>query len=213
MKNILKLLIAAVAIGAASCETYDVENPEMSVVAPLDGRYICWAYDYDEYAEATNKNTVKPVNFYETRISVTESNATDKVWIYVTEYLKNTPYADCTCAKIDCDVKGLSFSALNIDNVTAPATIFNPVLGQGYYTLDGATGATAPYKVTIGNGKLVLNGYDTPTGYKADAISFTFERKAQDDQGESIKLMIVGHRYTGWGEDYKAFNDFIDNAE
>ncbi len=209
MKNILKLLIAAVAAGAASCETYDVENPDMSVVAPLDGRYICWAYDYDEYAAATNKNTVEPVNFYETRISVTESNATDKVWIYVTEYLKHNPYADCTCVKIDCNAKGLSFSASNIDNVTAPATIFNPLQHTGYYTLDGSAGFT-PYKVTISDGKLVFNGYDTPTGYKADAISFTFERVAQDDKGENIKLMIVGHRYTGWGEDYKEFNDFID---
>lgn len=210
MKNILKLLIAAVAAGAASCETYDVENPDMSVVAPLDGRYICWAYDYDEYAAAGDKSAVEPVNFYETRISVTESNASDKVWIYVTEYLNNHPYADCTCAKIDCNVKGLSFSASNIDNVTAPATIFNPLLGQGYYTLDGATGSTTPYKMTVGDGKVVLNGYDTPTGHKADAISFSFERVAQDENGESIKLMIVGHRYTGWGEDYEEFNRFID---
>ena len=209
MKNILKSLLALAAVAAVSCETYDVEAPDMTAVAPLDGRYICWAYDYDEYAAASDKSAVEPVNFYETRISATEGNDSDKIWIYVTEYLNNYPLADCTCAKIGCNVSARTFSAAGVANTESPAIMFNPLLGQGYYTIDYRAGF-ASYKVTIGDGKLELKGYDTPTGHKADAISFSFERAAQDGNGESIKLMIVGHRSTGWGEDYEDFNDFID---
>lgn len=212
MKNILKVLVAMLAVAAVSCETYEVEDPDTTAVAPLDGRYICWAYDYDEYVAAADKTTVEPLNFFETRISATESNDPNKVWIYVSEYLNWYPYTDCTCAKIDCNVATLSFSASGVKNTMAPAVIFNPLQGGGYYTLDyyynANTGTYPQYIVTITDGKIVLNGLDTPTGYKTDAISFAFERV--DEDGDSEKFMVVGGRYTGWSEDYQDFEDFID---
>lgn len=199
--------MAMLAVGAVSCETYHVEEPDTVSVAPLDGRYVCWAYDYDEYMAAADKSAVEPVNFFETRISVTESGVADKVWIYVSEFLYNYPYADCTCAKIDCDVASLTFWADGVENTESPAIMFNPLLAQGYYTTDFINGFY-PYTVTITEGKVVLNGQDTPSGYKTDAISYVFERV--DEDGYSEKYMVIGGRYTGWSEDYQDFEDFID---
>lgn len=209
MKNTLKLLIAMLAVGVVACETYKVDDPDTTVVAPLDGRYICWAYDYDEYVAAADKSTVEPVDFFETRICATTDNDTDKVWIYVTSFLNTYPFADCVAAKIPCNVGARSFSAVGVENEAAPAVIYNWLQGQGYYTLDGRYGLT-PYSVTVTEGHVVLNGYDTPTGYKADAISFGFERVALNEDGEDGKFMVVGHRYTGWAEDYEEFTKFID---
>lgn len=47
MNKILKMLFAGalVAMGCASCETYDVDDPDMTAVADLDGQWICFAYD------------------------------------------------------------------------------------------------------------------------------------------------------------------------
>lgn len=209
MKNILKLLIAMLAVGVVSCETYEVDDPDTTAVAPLDGRYICWAYDYDEYIAAADKSTVQPVDFFETRICATGNNDSDKIWIYVTSFIQAYPFADCVAAKIPCNVGARSFSAADVANEAAPAVIYNWLLGQGYYTLDGRYGLT-PYSVTITDGRVVIDGYDTPSGYKADAISFGFERVAQNEDGEDGKFMVVGHRYTGWAEDYEEFTRFID---
>lgn len=208
MKNILKMLIAMLAVSVVACETYEVEAPDVTPVAGLDGRYICWAYDLDEYQAASDKSTVEPVDYFETRISVTESYVSDKVWIYVCSFLYTYPYANVVCAKIDCDVSTLSFWADGAEKVESPRIMFNPVVGGGYYTVDYRLGFTEG-KVTITDGKVVKDGYDTPTGYKADAISYAYEY--EDADGNTEKYMIVGSRYTGWGEDYEEFNDFINN--
>jgi len=209
MKNILNLLIAMLAVGVVSCETYEVDDPDTTVVAPLDGRYICWAYDLDQYNAAADKSAVEPVDFFETRISVTTNNDTDKVWLYVSSYLNSWPLVDCVAAKIPCNVAALSFSADGIENEAAPAAMYNWLAGAATNTLDGRQGRT-PYSVTVTDGRVALNGYDTPSGYKADAISFAFEREALDGNGTSGKFMVVGHRYTGWAEDYEEFSKFID---
>ena len=57
----------------------------------------------------------------------------------------------------------------------------------------------------------MLDGRDHMWCEAADAISFSFERLAQDENSESIKLVIIGHRYTGRGEDCQDLNDFIDD--
>ena len=222
--------MAMLAVGAVSCETYHVDEPDTVSVAPLDGRYVCWAYDYEEYMAAADKSAVEPVNFFETRIAVTESGAADKVWVYVNEYFRGLMFGfnskgsptiandlvDCTCVKADCSVAGLSFSANGVDNSLAPTVMFTPILGGGANTYDyynyARYGIPYPeYRVTIMNGKIEPNGTDTPSGYKSDSISYGYER-VDKNSGESEKYMVVGYRYTGWSEDFMDFEDFIDDT-
>ena len=65
--------------------------------------------------------------------------------------------------------------------------------------VDSEDGLTSGTTFSISGGKVTLDGFDTPTGYKADAIEFTLTNSKYP--GET--LTVKGFRKTGWaGEDY-----------
>jgi hypothetical protein len=75
-----------------------------------------------------------------------------------------------------------------------------------------ATIATANQGITIGDGKVTVNGYNTPTGYKSDHIVFTLDIPSELDENGNpghakSKYVIEGHRLTGWADDYNSKYD------
>ena len=77
-----------------------------------------------------------------------------------------------TKCKLTCDVKAGTFSGSNVANA-----------------LLGGTN-------TVSNGKVVVNGADTPSGYKADSIEMTYFSSLTNKT-----YTIKGFRRTGWPED------------
>lgn len=80
--------------------------------------------------------------------------------------------------KISCDVKTLSFSGSNIENLAGNV-------------------ASSTETFTLTDGKLELKGITAPSGTVADKISFTYT--TSKDPG--VTYSVVGWRYTGWSED------------
>lgn len=56
---------------------------------------------------------------------------------------------------------------------------------------------TADSKFTVTAGTIVTEGATTPSGYKADAISF----KLTSDRNPGVEYTVSGFRRTGWPED------------
>ncbi len=83
--------------------------------------------------------------------------------------------------KVDCNVEGRNFSVSNSQNL-----------------IDSSDGSTSSTTFSVSNGTVVLDGYDTASGYKADAIEFTFTNSKYPGETYTIK----GFRKTGWEEDY-----------
>ncbi len=206
MNKILKMLFAGalVAMGCASCETYDVDDPDMTAVADLDGQWICFAY------ESSAPDT--PVTVFDILVTNTTDNAADAMWMTIADCdysaSGNPRYLDALQFKLSCDNSALTFSCTSAEAVQ-PRTCHNIYLGQGYYTA-GYTGAVASqgYTVTVTGGKVTKNGVDTKTGYKADAIEFGYTRTNPD--GSTVSYTVKGMKNTGWEEDMKDYSDFID---
>ena len=165
MNKILKMLFAGalVAMGCASCETYDVDDPDMTAVADLDGQWICFAY------ESSAPDT--PVTVFDILVTNTTDNAADAMWMTIADCdysaSGNPRYLDALQFKLSCDNSAQTFSCTSAEAVQ-PRTCHNIYLGQGYYTA-GYAGAVASqgYTVTVTGGKVTKNGVDTKTGYKA----------------------------------------------
>ncbi|SEG04390.1 lipid-binding protein [Parabacteroides chinchillae] len=170
MKQIKKILIALLAvITFTACETYGDYETEYSVIYPLCGEWVVNVYDASGQA-IKEKVTCNTYN--------TSDNATDKMWIKMGAAANNYGIL----SKVNCNVAAKDFGGENIQNL-----------------VDSQDGATSASTVSVTNGKVTLNGYDTPTGHKADAIEFTMTNSKYP--GET--LTIKGFRKTGWaGEDY-----------
>jgi hypothetical protein len=203
MKKSLKyLLIPALAFVLAGCETYKVDDPELTAVADFDGKWICFAYEAS--APAT------PVTVFYLLVTNTTDGASDAVWMTVTDcdpYVTGDPtYLDALRFKMDCNTGTLAFSCSGIA-AEQPRTCPNPYLGQGYYTagyrnIVPATG----YKVTV-DGKVTKNGVDTHSGYKADAIEFSYSRTNPD--GTVKNYTVKGMKDNGWAEDVMDYHNFL----
>lgn len=152
-----------------ACETYGDYDTEYSVIYPLCGEWIVNIYDASSQP-IKEKVTCNTYN--------TSDNATDKMWIKMGVAANN--YG--VLGKVNCSVSSKDFSGDNIANL-----------------VDSKDGSTSATSVNISNGKITLNGFDTPTGYKADAIEFTMTSSKYPGETFTIK----GFRKTGWaGEDY-----------
>lgn len=197
MKNIYKtvLSIAVASLALVSCETYKTNDPDTTAIAPMDGEYVCWAYD------PANLNT--PKEWFEVYLSATTMNDPDKVWVIVNNYLPRYPYTISVCFKADCKVSDLTFSGKG-KSVLGTVQVHNYFLGQTYYTTDHKDGTDGVHDVTISNGKIVINGMDTPSGYKTDSIYFEYTV-------DGTSYVVKGGRYTLWEDDYKDFANFADN--
>ncbi len=140
MNKILKMLFAGalVAMGCASCETYDMDDPDMTAVADLDGQWICFAY------ESSAPDT--PVTVFDILVTNTTDNAADAMWMTIADCdysaSGNPRYLDALQFKLSCDNSALTFSCTSAEAVQ-PRTCHNIYLGQGYYTA-GYAGPSPP---------------------------------------------------------------------
>lgn len=213
MKKILKMMFAvALALGFGACETYKVDDPEMTAVADFDGQWICFAYDANDLSN--------PVTVFDILVTNTTNNDSDAMWMTLADckveyYTLNEEskyeaiYLDALRFKLSCNTGDLTFSCTDAE-AWQPNSCSNIYMGQGYYTagyrkyvaLDG-------YKVTVSEGKVVKNGIDTKTGYKADAIEFRYTRTNPDNTTK--EYVVKGMKNTGWEEDMEDYTSFIDD--
>lgn len=170
MRQIRNILAVLLALVAfASCETYGDYETEYSVIYPLCGEWIVNVYDGS--GQVVREGVT--CNTYNT-----SDNAVDKMWIRMGS--ASVDYG--ILGKVSCNVANLDFSGDNVPNL-----------------VDSADGATSSSTCSVSGGKVVLNGHDTPTGYKADAIEFTMTSSRYPGETWTVK----GFRKTGWaGEDY-----------
>lgn len=170
MKQIKKLLTVLLAlITFTACETYGDYDTEYSVIYPISGEWIVTVYD----AGGTAIKEKVTCNTYNTT-----DNATDKMWVKMGAAANNYGIL----GKVSCSVPNKDFSGDNVPNL-----------------VDSKDGDTSATTFSVSAGKVTLQGFDTPTGHKADAIEFTLTNSKYPGETMTIK----GFRKTGWiGEDY-----------
>ena len=170
MKNIKYTIILLLSLLTFSaCETYGDYEVELSPIYPLCGE---WIVDVKDEAGTLVKQKTS-CNTYNT-----SANNTDKMWIKMGS--KTVAYG--MLGKVNCSVPNLSFNGDNIPNL-----------------LDATDGVTTSTSVTVTNGKITINGFDTASGHKADKIEFTMTNSKYPGK----TYTVIGFRKTGWaGEDY-----------
>lgn len=101
----------------------------------------------------------------------TSSNVDNIMWVR----LSNSANPFGVLGKVNCSVAEKSFSIVKGVNT--------------FFTTDN--------ELTITEGKVVLNGFDTPSGGKSDFISF----KMKPTTNSTVTYLIKGFRRTAWPED------------
>ena len=159
-------LMLLVSLSLASCNSEDNDyDIEYTAIHPLGGQYVV----------TVSKNGAEVGMMYCT-IANTVSNETDKCWVRVGSVTAAGAYN--INGKISCDVKGLSFSGTNIENLAGNV-------------------ASSSETFTLTDGKLELNSITAPSGTVTDKISFTYT--TSKDPG--VTYSVTGWRYTWWPED------------
>jgi hypothetical protein len=226
MKNILKLFVSVILLSGAlvSCETYDkTPDIEYSSVAPLDGRWICFAYNPAEYnASPATATRYELVEIYS---SGTVDGAPDKLWLHIGYMLRRgATTIETVSVKVDCNVAGKTFGISGGKTAAAPpmfttpyyatttgtktaAGVYNNLHVYSGYPQNRPTYSKANLNVNITGGVITMNGYQTPTGYSADHIKFTIELTGNADAADNYSYVIEGHRHTGWANDYDETGD------
>lgn len=160
------LLILVTSLSITSCNSEDLDyNIKHTAIHPLGGQYVV----------TISKNSVKLAMAYCT-VANTVDNEVDKCWVRIGSVTAANPYN--INGKLNCDVKTLSFSGSNIENLAG-----------------NVTSSSASFTLT--DGKVELNGITAPSGTVADKISFTYT--TTKDPG--VTYSVVGWRYTGWPDD------------
>lgn len=170
MKSLNKIwMVLLVLVTFTACETYGDYKTEYSVIYPLSGEWIVNIYDANGKA-IKEKVTCNTFN--------TSANVPDKMWVR----MGAAANIYGVLGKVDCDLEGKSFNGASVPNL-----------------VDSKDGETSATTFSVSSGKVILQGFDTPTGHKADAIEFTLVNSKYPDQTVTVK----GFRKTGWaGEDY-----------
>lgn len=170
MNNIFKVWAVLLALVTFSaCETYGNYETEYSVIYPLSGEWVVSVYAADNSVVKENVTC----NTYNT-----SANDPDKMWVR----MGTAAVAYGILGKVNCDVAAKVFEGGNVQNL-----------------VDSKDGETSGTSFTLTNGKIVLEGFETPTGHKADKIEFTLVNSKYPGQ----VLTVAGFRKTGWaGEDY-----------
>ena len=228
MKNIFKLMIvAAVAVFAfAACETYQLPETEHTNIAWLDGRYVCFAID----------DTVAPpdTTVLEVEITNTSANDADSAWVsiidysiahsattvtrmyaayaaYVPAYWAAYGYVYFPAAyrfKVACNASDKSFAIAKSEAVN-PEKIWNETLQQAYYSAGSYFEVYETYDAVVSNG-LIQKDQPSPTGYKADAISFDVTITEQTTNAVCLKGKVTGIRKTGWAGDVEEYAAWVN---
>ena len=208
MKRFLVYIaFAAAMFGVFSCETYKVGEPEMSAIHQIDGKYVGFALNPSDPTDT--------LSVYGILITNTTDDESDRAWVTVVDM--NT--ARGAMARlfavqfaVSVDIQAQTFTANNVV-AEEPDYAWNPYLeglygAYGAFTTAGKQWGKHTKSATI-SGKVVTNGVDTATGYKADSLEF--DLTLVKDNGSQEKAHFVGMKKTGWAEDMQAYMDFCDN--
>ena len=211
MNKIIKslALMSAAVFSVISCETYNVDEPEMTAISKIDGKYVTFAYE---------NGSTQPSTVFAVLITNTTFNDSDKAWVTITDLnpaatsLNSTRFLDAVRFKVDVNLKEQTFTCSGI-TATEPRTAWNPYLegagsGQGGYY-------TAAYKLgykdyTISFSEKIVTGGTTGTNNnnKIDTIEIDSYSRAYPD-GTVKKYVVKGMKYTGWDDEMKEYNDFV----
>ena len=212
MNKILRIIATASIIVAAlvSCETYKVDEPDMTAISNMDGKYAAFAYENS----ASEASTVFGVV-----ITNTAYNESDKAWITITDLnpmatpLKSAYYLDAVRFKVDVDINAQTFSCTEV-SATEPITTWNPYLegggsGQGgYYTATYRLNQYSTYTISC-TGRIVTGGTAGTNNNKIDTIEIDSYSRTYPD-GTVKKYVVKGQKYTGWADEMREYNDFIE---
>ncbi|MCD7932374.1 MAG: hypothetical protein LUH15_14025 [Tannerellaceae bacterium] len=169
MKKIINIIVALLAlVSFNSCETYGDYETEYSSIYPMSGEWVVNVTDQSGTDLLGGKIELNTYN--------TANEDTDKMWVRISG---RTAGAYNMTVKANCNLGDLTFSGTNLENLTGNV-------------------ATSNTTVTISNGKITLQGANTPSGGKADKIEFTFTNSLYP--GETFT--VSGYRFTGWEEDW-----------
>lgn len=196
-----------------SCETYKVDDPEMTAISKIDGKYVTFAYE---------NGSTQPSTVFAVLITNTTFNDSDKAWVTITDLnpaatsLNSTLYLDAVRFKVDVNLNEQTFTCSGI-TATEPRTAWNPYLegagsGQGgYYTAATKLGYK-DYTISF-SGKIVTGGTTgTNNGNKIDTIEIDSYSRAYPD-GTVKKYVVKGMKYTGWDDEMKEYNDFVNEGK
>lgn len=215
MNKIIKslALMSAAVFSVISCETYKVDDPEMTAISKIDGKYVTFAYE---------NGSTQPSTVFAVLITNTTFNDSDKAWVTITDLnpaatsLNSTLYLDAVRFKVDVNLNEQTFTCSGI-TATEPRTAWNPYLegagsGQGgYYTAATKLGYK-DYTISF-SGKIVTGGTTgTNNGNKIDTIEIDSYSRAYPD-GTVKKYIVKGMKYTGWDDEMKEYNDFVNGGK
>ncbi len=215
MNKIIKslALMSAAIFSVISCETYKVDDPEMTAISKIDGKYVTFAYE---------NGSTQPSTVFAVLITNTTFNDSDKAWVTITDLnpaatsLNSTLYLDAVRFKVDVNLNEQTFTCSGI-TATEPRTAWNPYLegagsGQGgYYTAATKLGYK-DYTISF-SGKIVTGGTTgTNNNNKIDTIEIDSYSRAYPD-GTVKKYVVKGMKYTGWDDEMKEYNDFVNGGK
>ena len=205
--------MSAAVFSVISCETYKVDEPEMTAISKIDGKYVTFAYE---------NGSTQPSTVFAILITNTTFNDPDKAWVTITDLnpaatsLNSTRFLDAVRFKVDVNLKEQTLTCSGI-TATEPRTAWNPYLegagsGQGgYYTAATKLGYK-DYTISF-SGKIVTGGTTgTNNGNKIDTIEIDSYSRAYPD-GTVKKYVVKGMKYTGWDDEMKEYNDFVNEKK
>lgn len=205
--------MSAAVFSVISCETYKVDEPEMTAISKIDGKYVTFAYE---------NGSTQPSTVFAILITNTTFNDSDKAWVTITDLnpaatsLNSTRFLDAVRFKVDVNLKEQTLTCSGI-TATEPRTAWNPYLegagsGQGgYYTAATKLGYK-DYTISF-SGKIVTGGTTgTNNGNKIDTIEIDSYTRAYPD-GTVKKYVVKGMKYTGWDDEMKEYNDFVNEGK
>lgn len=212
MNKILKTIAIASAVTFAliSCETYKVGEPDMTAISNIDGKYAAFAYENGASGASTVFGIV---------ITNTAYNESDKAWITITDLnpnataLHSSMFLDAVRFKVDVDVDAQTFSCSGV-SATEPTTAWNPYVEGaygsygGYYTAAYRLGYYRTYSISC-TGRIVSGGTAGTNNNKIDTIEIDSYSRTYPD-GTVKKYVVKGQKYTGWADEMKEYNDFLD---
>ena len=221
---IMTLALAVFAL--ASCETYKVDDPEMSAIDWFDGEYVCFVSSSSSYTDT--------LSVYDLVVTNTSKDEADRAWVTISDlnYTNNanaiyaaaieagypestaTTYAngyydtflDALIFDVKCDVCTRSFS-ISGASATEPALCHNPIVEQGYNSATGNFGIAHKYTVTVKDGTVGDNDVTTATGYKTNSISFSYTKT--DSSNKTSTYYVHGIKNTGWGKDVADYAGWV----
>ena len=209
MKKAIKYLVFALLVGNAfaACETYHVDDPDMTAIAGMDGKYAAFAFE---------DNGTDTTTIFGIQITNTTKNESDRAWVTITDmdtHLTGSDnYLDAIRFEVSVDMATRTFSAKNV-KATEPNTCWNPYREGWYgsgnrYTYAYQNKVFKDYTVSL-EGKVTPDGVNTKTGYKTDAIEFTYTRMWPDNTSKTYT--VRGMRKTGWAEDMTDYENFAND--